>query len=168
MTRATIRKPLPIILGCLCFIVALGVPLLPGEGVSDLWPVFLWFGLGGCVFIYLAFPKTPEFEIGAQHVSIRGIKFQARNIVSGRVFRANYDGSRERYLQLEFRTMPRLSIMWRVTKFLMGRGFPLKCDQGIPLALEPQIIIPLNSTDMSDVDLNKALTIMLSEGEGVS
>ena len=167
MTQAKIKKTLPLTLASLCFVVALGVPLLPGNDNPDLWPVYLWFALGGCVFLYLAFNNTPEFEISDQHVCVRGMKFPCCNIVSGRVFHASYDGGLERYLQLEFKTMPRLSVMWRVTKFLMGRGFPLKCEQGIPLAPEPQIIIPLNATDMSDEELNRALA-KLSEGEGAS
>ena len=167
MTQAKIKKTLPLTLACLCFVVALGVPLLPGNENSDLWPVYLWFALGGCVFLSLAFTKTPEFEITEGHVRVRGLMFRCCNIVSGRVFRASYDGSLERYLQLEFKTMPRLSIMWRATKFLMGRGFPKMCEQGIPLAPEPQIIIPLYSTDMSDEELNRALA-KLGEREGAS
>jgi hypothetical protein len=107
--------------------------------------------------LWLASRKTPEFEITEQHVCIRGSRFDRSNIVTGRVFRCWYDGGTGRYLQLEFETMPRLSPMWKVTKWFESRGFPDKDDNGIPFASEPRLIVALNETDLADDEITHAL-----------
>lgn len=157
---AHVKRPIPLTLGAICFVVAIGTPFLPGfdRAETGLWAVLAWFLLGGFVFIWAAFRKTPEFEITNELVSIRGSHFERSNIRFARVFRAFHDGGRGRYIEIQFKKMPRLSIGWKLSKAFERFGFPEKCERGIPLTCEPRIIAPLNSTDLTDDELNRELT----------
>ena len=156
--KARIRKATPLALAAFCFGAAIGVPLLPDfEGVDHgIWIILGMFFFGGLVFIWAAYRKTPELEIADTRISIRGIHFDRGNIRSARVFWANYDG-RARFIELHFREMPRLSMGLKALKVFEAIGFPKKCELGIPLSEEPRIILQLNSTDLSDEELNREL-----------
>jgi hypothetical protein len=155
---ARIKTASPLVLAAFCFGVAFGIPLLPDFGGADytIWFVIGMFFFGGLVFIWAAFRRTPELEITDTRISIRGIHFDRGNIRSARVFWANYDG-RVRFIELQFKKMPRLSMELKVLKIFEAIGFPKKCELGIPLSEEPRIILQLNSTDLSDEDLNHEL-----------
>lgn len=160
---ARIKKSTPLVLAAFCFVAAIGIPLLPDfeEADHSIWIVIGMFFLGGLVFIWAAYRKVSELEITDTRISIRGIHFDRSNIRSARVFWANYDG-RGRFIELHFAKMPRLSMGLKALKVLDAIGFPKKCELGIPLSGEPRIILHLNSTDLTDEEINRELKF--SEG----
>ena len=153
------KKAFPLTLSAICFLVVAGMPFFPNFDKTDpgLWSILALFALGGILIAFVAFRKIPELEVTKDLIAVQGTEFDRSNIEFARVFRVGCNGGVGRYIEIRFKEMPRLPVGWKLAKFFQRFGFPQTCELGITLAEEPRLIAPINFTDRSDSELNKAI-----------
>ncbi len=124
---------------------------------------WLWIAIGFLVIrvvimIWSMFSKRPFIEILDDRVVLEGMSFERENIRSGRVFSARVNGQVEQYLEVAFKTNPKLPLWFRLRQFFTDSGYPIRCAHGIPLAKKPRIIIPMGDTPLTDERIHQALS----------
>lgn len=108
--------------------------------------------------IWPMFSKRPFIEIVDDRVILDGVGFDRDIIRSARVFSVRIDGKMGRYLEVAFVKKPTVPIWFRVRRFFMDSAYPLRCAEGIPLAKTPRIIVPIDTTQLSDERIRLALS----------
>ena len=154
--QARARKTLPVVFGTICFGVAIFASWPFTSGDSTLWPSSALFFLGGCLFIWLAFRKTPELDISEEWIAVQGMKFPWENIAMARVFDALDSEGKIHCIEIQFKSEPKWSLWSKLVK-LSDLDLPKACLNGVPLASEPRVVIGINHTDKSDEEINTVL-----------